>query len=102
MPLVVIPLDAVEELRACWDREVVVERLPHGVVVFDGLLRLPVQSRKEGAEVVYAISRRSFGFLPRLLYDAILDEQFVDGEVLLECDEILERLFDAGVGRPRL
>ncbi len=44
--------------------------------------------------------RTSSGLLPRNLHDAILDGQFVDGEVLLERDETLERLFDAGVGCP--
>ena len=68
--------------------------------MLDGLPRLPVQSREERSELVYAVSLTLLGFLPKILHDAVRGKQFVDGEVFMERDEILEYLFDAGVGCP--
>ena len=68
--------------------------------MFDRLLRLLVQSRKEGSKFVYAVSRTLLRFLLRVFHYTVLDEQFVDGDILMERDEILERLFNSGVGRP--
>ena len=100
VPFFVISLDVVEELRARGYREVVVERLPHCVVVLDGLPRLRVQSREERSEFVCPVLRPSLWLLPRVVDDAVLGEQFVDREVLFERDEELERLFDAGISCP--
>ena len=49
---------------------------------------------------MYAVSLTLLGFLPKILHDAVRGKQFVDGEVFMERDEILEYLFDAGVGCP--
>ena len=39
---------------------------------------------------MYAVSLTLLGFLPKILHDAVRGKQFVDGEVFMERDEILE------------
>ena len=87
MSLVAISLDVVEELGTPAYRNIVVERLPNRVVLVDPVTRPWVEPRKESSELVNTILSAPRWFFLRVLDDAILHQQFVHGEALVEGDE---------------